>query len=111
MKKTGTALPWMGSTAVALPSRCRRAAVRALKDVPRVSVKDARKIPPAFSYAEREDRFPLLFTPSQAPLTYDRDARELLSPVGVAFAVTAAGIPNMIPASAKMVSQPRDEET
>lgn len=42
---------------------------------------------------------------SKAPLTYDPQARELLSPVGVAYPVTANGIPNMVPASARIIAQ------
>lgn len=42
---------------------------------------------------------------TKEPLTYDREARELLSPMGVAFPVTASGIPNLVPASARIVSK------
>ncbi|CAN0055652.1 unnamed protein product [Laminaria digitata] len=42
---------------------------------------------------------------SKAPLTYDPKARELISPVGVAYPITANGIPNMVPASARIIAQ------
>lgn len=42
-------------------------------------------------------------SPLQSPLTYDRDARELVSPVGVAYPITASGIPNMVPACARII--------
>ncbi|CAM9607062.1 unnamed protein product [Ectocarpus fasciculatus] len=45
---------------------------------------------------------------SKLPLTYDREARELLSPVGVAFPVTANGIADMTPASARLVGAAPD---
>ncbi|CAM9100935.1 unnamed protein product [Scytosiphon promiscuus] len=48
---------------------------------------------------------------SKMPLTYDRDARELLSPVGVAFPITANGLPNMMPACARLVeANPEGEQ-
>ncbi|CAM9407598.1 unnamed protein product [Hapterophycus canaliculatus] len=47
---------------------------------------------------------------SKMPLTYDRDARELLSPVGVAFPITANGLPNMMPACARLVEAHPEEE-
>ncbi|CAM9615655.1 unnamed protein product [Ectocarpus sp. 8 AP-2014] len=45
---------------------------------------------------------------SKLPLTYDLEARELLSPVGVAFPITANGIADMTPASARLVGAPPD---
>ncbi|CAM9893885.1 unnamed protein product [Pylaiella littoralis] len=47
---------------------------------------------------------------SKLPLTYDREARELVSPVGVAYPITASGIPNMVPACARLVAAQPDEE-
>ncbi|CAM9440031.1 unnamed protein product [Ectocarpus sp. 4 AP-2014] len=45
---------------------------------------------------------------SKLPLTFDREARELLSPVGVAFPITANGVADMTPASARLVEAPPD---
>ncbi len=39
----------------------------------------------------------------QLPLTYDPEARELISPVGVAYPITASGVPNMMPSCARLV--------
>lgn len=46
---------------------------------------------------------------SKLPLTYDRDARELVSPVGVAYPISASGIPVMMPACARIVAAVQEE--
>eukprot|EP00903_Cladosiphon_okamuranus_P011680 g10986.t1 len=46
---------------------------------------------------------------SKSPLTYDRDARELVSPVGVAYPITASGIPNMMPACARIIPSNQED--
>lgn len=51
----------------------------------------------------------LSFSPPQMPLTYDRGARELMSPVGVAFPISTTGIPNMVPACARILPEKHEE--